>query len=128
MVYTFLVSNQEITFVTDRSDVAFFCSYIIGKGEVESIDEQGEQVGSMCLDDYDTDYVKSKLGGATIREFQKHNRDAIIECLDSFAYVSKLERANYESKSKEQKTIERQEHEMLNPKWVSAALSFSKII
>ena len=127
MVYTFLV-NQDITFVSDRSDIAFFCSYVIGKGGVESIDEQGEQVGSMCLDDYDTDYVKSKLGGLTIREFQKQNKDAIIECLNSFAYVSKHDRANYEAKPEEQRIEEREEHERLNPKWVKAALQFSKII
>ena len=97
MIYNFITPSDPITFITHDPKVAFICALIMGNGKAGCQGEDGSDIPSLLFlakAEEVNRIMDEQLGEPGV--FIKEHLKEMVECFDSFAYVTIADRQQYD--------------------------------
>jgi len=135
-IYDFITPSDPITFKAKDDKIALCCALLIGNGKVSCKNlDTGKSVPSLLIFSDNPEKAIDDFLGENPKEFINSNKSNIIECLESFAYVTHYNRARYDADCASQKDLEelkkfKDRHEerkrTSTSGWVKAAWDFAQ--
>jgi hypothetical protein len=98
-IYILKNPSDMITFVANNDKIAFMCALLVGRGRYgcENLTTK-EEIPTMLFLCTDPDNIIKDFIEIEPKQFLQKNKQEIKNCLNTFAYVSFDNRANYDNK------------------------------